>query len=295
MTGEHRGVVPTNVIHKTMKRRKFCTLASASVLAAVGCDSGESEEGGSSVITIEGSTTVGPLVEDIIAIYAMENVNFDVVQSGSGEGVEAAGTRAVDIGMASRDLKADEFAMYPDLAPVAIARDAIVVSVHPDNPVSEISLEDLRRVWTGEITNWSELGGSDARIILAGRDLASGTRDFFEGFVLGDGDTIVDDKMEFASNDELRAFVQGEPAAMGYLGFGFISEGVKGFAFDNGAGGGAVTASVETVQSQQYTFVRGLFLLTHGGASDEVEAFVEFCLGTEAQAATRDAGFVPVY
>ncbi len=278
-----------------MKRRKFCYLASASVLATVGCDSSESEAGEDGVITVEGSTTVGPLVEDLVAMYAAENVRFEVVQSGSGEGVEAAGTKAVDIGMASRDLKAEEIAMFPELAPVAIARDAVVVAVHPDNPLSEISLEDLRRVWTGEVVNWSELGGADLPIAVAGRDSASGTRDFFDGFVLEDGDSSLGGIMEFDSNTALRDFVSGEPSALAYLGFGFVDEGVKGLAFDNGAGGGPVSASVETVQSQQYTFVRGLYLLTHAGATEEVEAFIEFCLGTNAQAATRDAGFVPIY
>lgn len=260
-----------------------------------GCDSGDEESTGTRVITIEGSTTVGPLLEDIIAMYAVEKVSFEVVQSGSGEGVAAAGAKAVDIGMASRALNAEEIAEYPGLAPVAIARDAIVVTVHPDNPLAEITLTDLRRVWTGEVTNWSELGGADMPIVLAGRDNRSGTRDFFDGFVLEDGDSRVGGAMDFESNAALRDFIASEPAALGYLGFGFIDDDVKGLAFDDGAGGGAVTASVETVQTQQYGFVRGLFLLTNSGSDDAVEEFVEFCLGTDAQAATRDAGFVPVY
>mgnify|MGYP000867223479 CR=1 FL=1 len=156
--------------------RKFLVvivLLTATVLSACG---GTSASGS---LSLAGSTTVQPLAEKLAESFMSTNpdVQIDVQGGGSSVGVKAAGEGTSDIGMASREIKEEELTQFPNLQVHVIARDGIAVVVHPDNPVSDLSLDQIRDIFSGKIVNWSEVGGADAAITVAAREEGSGTRE----------------------------------------------------------------------------------------------------------------------
>ncbi|RLG04501.1 MAG: hypothetical protein DRN54_00790, partial [Thaumarchaeota archaeon] len=137
-------------------------------------------------LNVAGSTTVTPIVEEAARRFSELYPGFriSVAAIGSGPGIKAVGGGEVDIGMASRDLKEEEFKRWPDLKPFKIAMDSIAIVVHPSNPVNELTLEQVAKIFAGEIRNWREVGGPDKPIHVITREKGSGTRDCFEHAVM---------------------------------------------------------------------------------------------------------------
>jgi len=259
------------------------------IIILTGCLGGN----GVKTLKIAGSTTVLPIVQKAAEEYMKKHPDVDIQVSGGGSsvGIHQVGEGSVDIGMASRELKDSEKAKYPDLVQYVIAKDGIAIIVHPSNPVSQLTIEQIRGIYNGTYTNWKELGGNDMQIVVVGRDTASGTREFFWEHVMKK-ENFRDDVLEMNSNGAVHDKVATTPAAIGYIGLGYIDAEVKGIKI--WSNGEWVEPAVENVKNGKYPIVRNLNLFTNGEAKDLAKDFIEFILSEEGQKIVEGEGFVPL-
>ncbi|NLX26029.1 MAG: phosphate ABC transporter substrate-binding protein PstS [Lentisphaerae bacterium] len=246
-------------------------------------------------IVIDGSTTVGPIAK-AFAEYTMAahpEVNISVSESGSGNGAKGLLNGTCDIADMSRSMKDTEFKACADkgIQPVAhvVALDGLPILVHPSNPVKDLTVEQVRKIYLGEITNWKEVGGPDQKIVTISRDTSSGTYETFEEKVMEKG-KIREDCEYVGSNGAIRSRVQTTPAAIGYAGLGFVDKTVKALKVNG------ISPSAETVQSGQYPIARPLFMYTNGypALGSPLYQFVTIHLSEDGQEMVEDIGFVPV-
>jgi len=240
-------------------------------------------------LTIAGSTTILPINEECARLLrdANPDLRISVSGGGSGHGVKAVGAGEIDIGAASRDVKAEEMALYPDLKPVAIGKDSVAIVVHPSNSVADLTMEQASKIFSGEITNWKEVGGADAAIRVITREEGSGTRETFETYVMQPFKReIAGPASVKSSNGEVRATVSSDATSIGYLSLGYIDETVKALSI------GGVEATVEHVLSGAYPITRNLYLITNGEPSELEKAFIEFVLSSEGQKVVEDMGYL---
>lgn len=249
----------------------------------------------SGTLSIAGSTTVLPISQEIANMFMQlhTKVQVSVAGGGSGHGVKAAGSGEVDIGEASRNIKDSEWLSYPDLVIFSVGKDSVAVVVNPNNPVSgslDLTLEEVSKVFSGEITNWSELGGDDHEIEVYTREEGSGTREVFELYCMTPFDA------EFAagasvkpSNGEMRASVAGNKYGIAYVSLGYVDDTVRA------AKVGGVKATVENVNSGTYPITRVLWMLTKGMPSPLEKAFIEYVQSSEGQAIVEELGYIPIY
>ena len=271
------------------------TLLVVVLILITGClsqtDQGKNEEIGSEMqtLTVAGSTTVLPIVQKAAEVYmdAHGTVDIQVSGGGSGVGVQSAGGGTADIGMASRDLKDEEKNDYPGLQEIVIAKDGIALIIHPSNSVDSLSLREIVAIYKGEITNWSEVGGKDAEIVVVGRDSASGTREYFWIDVMKKAD-FVPIMLEKNSNGAVKQTVSQTPGAIGYVGLGYLDTTVKAVRVDG------VEPTIANVLNGSYPISRSLFLLTQGQPEGLAKAFIDFILSPEGQAIVEEEGFVPL-
>jgi phosphate transport system substrate-binding protein len=248
-----------------------------------------------SKIVIDGSTTVGPIAKAFCDYYVAKHpeVNITVSESGSGNGAKGIINSTIDIGTMSRFMKPEEFkaAVEKGVMPVAhvIALDGVVIIVHPGNPVKELSLDQLKSIYKGEITSWKQVGGPDVKIIKISRDTNSGTYETFEGLVMKK-EKISADTEYVGSNGAVRQRVQSTQGAIGYVGLGFVDETVKALTIDK------VAPSQETIVSGAYPIARPLFMFTNGypGMGSHIYSFVTLHLKKDGQRLIEKAGYVPV-
>lgn len=273
------------------------------VTAISGCDSGPSPQSTPvQTLSIKGSDTMVHLVsswtEEFMKAHA--EVDISVTGGGSGTGIAALINGTTDICAASRGMQEKErkLAEANKVSPVEIpvARDGIVLIVHPKNPVNSLTIDQLRRIYTGKISNWKEVGGLDTPILLLSRESSSGTFVFFQEHVLN--------KEDFSSSARLlpgtSALVQSVAAdrgAIAYVGLGFAAE-AKGTAKTLGiqAEGqpSPVIPSEETVRSGAYAVSRPLFFYTNGAPKGTAKQLIDFCLSPAGQKIVRETGYVPV-
>ncbi|HOJ01111.1 MAG TPA: phosphate ABC transporter substrate-binding protein [Anaerolineaceae bacterium] len=241
----------------------------------------------SGTLQIAGSTTVQPLAEVLAETFMEANpdVVIEIQGGGSSVGVTSAGDGTVAIGSVSREIKSSELETYPDLAIYTIAYDGIAVIVNPELDIPSLSVEQVRGIFSGEITNFSEVGGPDAEIVVVSREEGSGTRAAFEELVMvykdENGETvetsIVENALLQQSNGQISTVVSTTPNTIGYLSFGYLSDAVKGIAIDN------VDPTVENVKNGTYSIYRPLSLLTKGEAQGLAKAFIDFILSDAGQ------------
>lgn len=236
-------------------------------------------------IQIAGSTSVQGLSEELAAEFMARNpgVKINVSGGGSGAGIKSAQNGTVDIGASSRELKPEEKQVHE----FVIAKDGIAIIVHPDNEVEDMTLEQLRRIFAGKITNWQELGGQDAPIMLVVREEGSGTRDAFEEIVMGEGSKILDQALVQNSTGAVRTAVAGNPDAIGFISVGMLSDEVKALAIDG------VEPSAENIVDGSYKIARPFLYLTKEEPQGLVKAFIEFVLSPDEQSIVGES-FVPV-
>jgi len=244
-------------------------------------------------ISVAGSTTVLPIAQKAAESYMDANAYADIQVSGggSGAGVQAVGEGTADIGMASRDLKDAEKEKYPDLVQHVVARDGIAVIVNPAVTVNSLTIEQVRAVYTGEITNWKELGGPDMTIVVIGRDSSSGTREFFSEKVM-EGADYVSTQLEKNSNGAVKQTVEQTPGAVGYVGLGYVDTSVKALKID--VDGTLIEPSIATVTSGEYPIARTLNMFTNGEATGLSKAYIDYILSPEGQAIVEEEGFVSI-
>lgn len=245
------------------------------------------EEVLSGQLQLAGSTTVQPLAEVLAESFMEANpdVVIEIQGGGSSVGVTSAGDGTVAIGSASRAIKDSEMETYPDLNVYTIAYDGIAVIVNPELDIPTLSVEQVRAIFSGSITNFSEVGGPDAEIVVVSREEGSGTRAAFEELVLtykdANGESITDPITENAllqqSNGQISTVVSTTPNTIGYLSFGYLSDAVKGVAIDT------IVPTVENVKNGTYSIFRPLNLLTNGEAQGLAKAFIDFILSDAGQ------------
>ncbi len=245
---------------------------------------GEAEAAGlAGQLQLAGSTTVQPLAESLAEAFMALNpgVKVEIQGGGSSVGVTSAGEGTVDIGNASRAVKDSEFETFPDLQVSTIAYDGIAVVTHPDTQIPTLSEDQVRAIFGGEITNFSEVGGPDATIIVVSREEGSGTRAAFEELVMEVDDQtvpITDKALLQQSNGQVRTTVASTPDSIGYLSFGFLDDSTSGVPIDG------VEPMVENVDNGTYPIFRPLNMLTNGPPNELAQAYLDFVLGPEGQA-----------
>lgn len=295
-----------------MKMKRFMAMAIACVMAAglVACGGSESTATTSTAGSTAGSTTastaeettadlsgavatggstsvekvIGALSEAFMEANSGVDVTYD--PTGSGAGVTGAADGTLDIGLSSRALKDEEKAQ--GLKETTFALDGIAIVVNTENTVEDLSLEQIAKLATGEITNWSEVGGPDAPVVLIGREAGSGTRDGFESIV------GVEDKcayeQELTSTGAVLAGVAANPNAFGYVSLASVDDTVKMVTVDG------VAASEETVKDGSYKIQRPFVFVTKEGEelSAQAQAFYDFALSEDAAELIAAAGAVPM-
>jgi phosphate transport system substrate-binding protein len=207
------------------------------------------------------------------------DVKIEIQGGGSSVGVTSAGEGTVDIGNASRNVKESETEQFPELQVFTIAYDGIAIVTHPDLDLPSLSIEQVQSIFAGEITNYSEVGGPDATIVVVSREEGSGTRAAFEELVMEHGEekAIFEMALLQQSNGQVRTTVASTPNSIGYLSFGFLDDSTKPAAVD-----GAMP-TVANVKNGSYPIFRPLNMLTNGEPDELAQAFLNFILSDAGQ------------
>lgn len=246
-------------------------------------------------LVLDGSTTVGPIGKAFAEYFMKRNpdVNVTVSESGSGNGAKSILNGTCDIGMMSRFMKDTEFKACADkgVMPVAhvVALDGLPILVHPSNPVSDVTVDQIRAIYRGKIRNWKQLGGPDAEIVFISRDTNSGTYETFNKRVMGK-ETIAANCEYVGSNGAVRQRVQSTPAAIGYAGLGFVDDTVKALKVNG------IAPTEATVIAGEYPIARPLFMFTNGypKLGSVLYRFVTLHLTPRGEELVTSIGFVPV-
>jgi phosphate transport system substrate-binding protein len=246
-------------------------------------------------LQIEGSTTVGPIADEFTEAFKKlhPDITITVKKTGSGDGAAALIDGRCQIATMSRFMKDEEFKKAVDkgITPVAhaIALDAVCVIVHPSNPVTALTVQQVHEIYTGKIANWKELGGPDVPIVVISRDTSSGTYESFCHVVMGK-DKMAQTIEYVNSNPQAHDRVATTAGAVGYVGLGFLDDKVKALSING------VSPSKKTVIAGQYPISRPLFLFTNGypALGSPVYAFCTFYLSEKGQEIIEAKGFVPL-
>jgi phosphate transport system substrate-binding protein len=248
-------------------------------------------------IKISGSTTVLPIVQKAADQYMAAHANADIQISGggSGVGIQAIGAKTVDIGMSSREVTAAEKAKYPAFVITPVAQDGIAVIVNPANEVRYITLDQIKNIYLGKTTKWTEITGANVpgtnnQIVIIGRDSASGTRSYFDEVLLAKK-TPTKQMLEKNSNGAVLQTVAQTPGSIGYVSIGFVSKDVKALPIWYNADR-IVAPSLATVKDKSYPVSRELYVITNGQPSGLTGDFIQYILSAEGQKIVSDEGYV---
>ncbi len=269
-------------------------MRTASVMAAVAavCALAQAQD----KLVLDGSTTVGPIAKAFAEYYMRQNpgVNITVSESGSGNGAKALLNGTCDIANLSRHLKDTEKQAMEEkgVKPTAhvVAFDALPVIVHPSNRVKGLTIDQIRDIYTGKITNWKDVGGSDLPIVLISRDTNSGTFETFKELVLGKDAKICEGAEYAGSNGGVRQRVQMTKGAIGYAGLGFVDRSVKALEING------IAPCAETVIGKTYPVARELFMFTNGEPRPGSLAakFIGLSTSEKGREMIEEIGFVPL-
>lgn len=248
-----------------------------------GCGGGDKMNG---VVNTDGSTSMEKVVKGLGEVFMEENdgVTVNYSGTGSGAGVEAAISGTADIGLASRALKDEEKAN--GAVEHIVALDGVAVVVNPQNPAADLTVEQIAQIFTGEISNWSELGGADAPIAVYGREAGSGTRGAFEEIV--DIEDVCVYVNEYSSTGDMIGSIAGNPNAIGYASLSAVNDTVKAVKVSG------VDCTEETIRSGSYQIQRPFVMITKEGAelSEAAQAFLDYAMSDEAAEIIALAGAV---
>ena len=273
--------------------KKIITVLCAAVMALslfAGCGQKANDNGTTTggTVSTDGSTSmekvIGALGESFME--ANSGTTFTYNPTGSGSGIQAVSEGRCDIGLSSRALKDDEKAS--GLKETIVALDGIAIIVNPQNPVKDLSLEQIAKIYTGEITNWKDVGGEDAEIVLIGREAGSGTRDGFESIT--ETKDACQYRQELTSTGDVITTVSQNPNAIGYASLSAIKDSVKALTVNG------VAPTEATVKDGTYLVQRPFVLVTKEGAalSETAQKFFDFATSADAASIISAAGAVPV-
>lgn len=288
-----------------MKRLIIPCVLSFFLLTACSSNSAETNSTTTTYIENKGSDTIVNLALAWAETYQAEHpeVRISVTGGGSGTGLASLINGTVDLANASRQIKEEEVAeaQKNGVEPMehVIARDAIAVIVNPENPISQLTLKQISDIYSGEITNWSEIGGEDRPIVRLSRETNSGTHVYFLETVLRLGNS--EDKTLFSmdtlllpSSEGIIAEVRQNPNAIGYDGLGYVPKDLKMIAIAEREGGAYVLPSIPTVNDKTYAIARDLYMYTNGEPTGTVKEYLDWILSAQAQEIVAELGFVPV-
>jgi phosphate transport system substrate-binding protein len=235
--------------------------------------------------TVAGSTSVEPFAELLAEEYMIKHSGSHIYVQGGGStaGIEAVRSRAAHIGMSSRSLIGEEKNLYA----VTIARDALAVILHPGNPVHDLTLNQVRQIFTGKIRNWRDVGGLPRPIVLVTREEGSGTREAFQKMVMDKAEISLESLVQ-DSNGAIRQVVSGDPNAIGYISLGLVNEKVKAIRVSG------VEPNLKNIVARHYQLIRPFLFVFNGRPEGEANAFLEFVLSTEAQELLQKEGLVTI-
>lgn len=258
------------------------------VLAACGNDeSSGSSAGGGDLVTISGSTSVGPLAEKLAAKYEeTENVKIEINQIGSSAGITNAINDVSQIGMSSRDLKQEE--IDSGIEELVIAYDGIVVVAHPSNPVKNLTMEQVKQIFTGEITNWKDVGGKDMEIVVVSREDGSGSRDAFQEIVDYESGQLIRNAIVASGNGNIKTTVAMNKHAVGFISFEYVDETVSAMDINE------VKAEADNVLSGSYELSRPFLFVHKEDVPEAATKFMDFILSAEGQKIVEAAGAIPL-
>ena len=283
--------------------KKFLTLALTAVMALslltacgskndnsadTNTDGSNTETTLSGTVSTDGSTSMEKVINSLGESFMAMNkdVKFTYNPTGSGSGIQAVSEDRCDIGLSSRALKDDEKAS--GLVETVVALDGIAIVVNPENPVSDLDIDTIAKIYTGEITNWKDVGGDDGEIVLVGREAGSGTRDGFESIV--DVKDSCKYAQELTATGAVISAVEANPLAIGYASLSAVGDTVKMVTV------GGVECSEETVKDGSYEVQRPFVFVTNKSVtlSEQAQAFFDFATSADAADLIRTAGAVPV-
>jgi len=257
-------------------------------VALAACGWAHAEE----TIVMDGSTTVGPIAKAFAEYYMKQNpdVKITVSESGSGNGAKAIINGTCQIANMSRAMKDNEVAAAKEKGVNAVhhvvAMDGLAVVVHPSNPVKGLTVDQVRDIYMGKITNWKDVGGADKKIVVIGRDTNSGTYETFESMVMKK-EKVTEAAEVAGSNGQIKQRIAKTPTAISYLGAGFVDKDVKALLIND------IAATPETILNKTYPIARPLYMVTNGEPTGHVKSMVELCFTEAGRKIIEDIGFVP--
>ena len=277
---------------KFIKKITIGILVLSIVVVISACSQSDEDKTGTNgntyTLSISGSTSVGPLAEKLADKYVeIKDIKIEVNQIGSSAGITNATSGVSEIGMSSRDLKEEEKAN--GLKETIVAYDGIVVVTHPSNKVKDLTMEQVKQIFTGEVTNWKELGGDDMEIVVVSREDGSGSRDAFQEIVDYSSSELVRSAIIASGNGNIKTTVAMNKHAVGFISFEYIDESISTVDING------VEATAENVLQQTYSLSRPfLFVYKEEHLSTEGQQFIEYILSPKGQNIVSEAGVIPL-
>ena len=274
----------TQVLKGDIIMKKLITIVLATVMA-ISVFTGCSSEAAGAVST-DGSTSMEKVIGALGEAFQNDTgITFTYNPTGSGSGIKAVQEGRCDIGLSSRDLKAEE--KDAGLTGTILAYDGIAIIVNPENPVADLSVETIAKIYKGEITNWSEVGGNDAEIVLIGREAGSGTRDGFESIT--DTEDACKYRQELTSTGDVITTVAQNPGAIGYASVSSVKDTVKAVTVDG------VAATEANIKDGSYVVQRPFVLVTKADTplGESAQDFFDYITSADANEIISAAGVVP--
>ncbi|MDL2279134.1 phosphate ABC transporter substrate-binding protein [Desulfovibrio sp. OttesenSCG-928-G11] len=245
-------------------------------------------------VIISGSTTVLPVMQKAGEAFMAANpdITLSISGGGSGSGIKALNDGLCQIAMSSRDIKKSELELGAQKGVMAvraaIAVDALIPVVHPENPVKNLSAAQLKDIYAGRISNWKELGGQDGKIVLVSRDSSSGTYETWEEIIMKK-EKVAPTALLQASNGAVVQTVAGNKRAIGYIGFGYLTDSLKKLNV------GGIEATPQTALAKQWPIARELYVFTNGKPEGAVKKVLDYLLDPQkGQKAVREVGYIPL-
>jgi len=259
----------------------------------------ETNEPQKTSISLKGSDTVLPLGQKEAEVYMQKDstASITVTGGGSGVGLTALVEGTTDIAMSSRDLKMDEKLKLTEskkeIEQVTVAFDALAVVVNPDNKVSKLTREQIEKIFTGEITNWKEVGGVNEKIVVYSRESSSGTYEFFKEHVLNKKN-YASSVLSMPATGAIVQSISQTKGAIGYIGLAYETKEVKPIAVSYDEGKTFVTPSVAAAKDKTYPISRPLYYIYNKTNAAKVKPFIDFALSAEGQKIVLEIGYVPL-
>lgn len=265
-----------------LSRRLVAALSVLPLLLSMSLVSGCSQVNNAGVI-VAGSTSVQPYAEVLAEEFMIlhPELVIDIQGGGSSAGIMAAKTGTSDLGMSSRALKDDELSLWS----VEIARDGLAVIINPENPLHNLTLDQISDIYSAEITDWSQLGGASAKIHIITREDGSGTRDAFVNLVMGES-SITPKAIVQDSNGAVRQLVADDPNAIGFISLGLVDGTVKALELDG------VAATRENVLNGSYNLSRPFLFIAQSEPTGDAKQFLDFILSSEGQKLLMNEGLI---